>query len=68
MKVKDLITKLQECNPDARLELIQGEELECMPEWWDDNIGEYGGVCGNATEVYSEDLHSHQFYLLAIKN
>ena len=66
MKVKDLIKKCEECDPEAELEIIQGEELECMPEWWDDKAGEYGGVCGNATELYSYDLHSHQIYLLAI--
>lgn len=67
MRVKELIEKLQKCNPDAMLKIIQGEELECMPEWWDDKIGDYGSVSGLATEIYSEDLHSHQMYLLAIE-
>ena len=66
MQVKDLIKKLQECNPDDRIKIIQEEELECMPEWWDDDKGEYGGVSGTATEIYSEDVHSHQWYLLGI--
>jgi hypothetical protein len=66
MQVKDLIKKLQECNPDDSIIIIQEEELECMSEWWDDEKGEYGGVSGAATEIYSEDLHSHQFYLLGI--
>lgn len=67
MDVKDLIKKLQKCNPDNKLKIIQEEELECMPEWWDDSVGEYGGVAGEATELFSEDIHSHQMYLLAIK-
>ena len=67
MQVKDLIKNAQKCNPDSRVIIIQGEELEAMPEWWDDNIGEYGGVYGPATEIFSFDLHSHQMYLLAIK-
>ena len=68
MKVKDLIKIAEKCNPEANLEIIQGEELECMPEWWDDQLGACGGVCGKATELYSYDLHSHQMYLLAIDN
>lgn len=68
MKVSELMTKLSNCNQDAKLRIIQEEELECMPEWWSDEIGECGGVTGKATEVYSEDLHSHQMYLLAIDN
>ena len=67
MKVKDLIEKLQKCDPDDQLKIIQEEELECMPEWWDDNIGEYGGVTDKVTELFSEDLYSHQTYLLAIR-
>lgn len=67
MQVKDMIVILQEqCNPDDDIRIIGELELECMPEWWDDEKGDYGGVTGNATEIYSEDLHSHQFYLLAI--
>lgn len=66
MKVKDLIKKLQNCNPNDSIKIIQELELECMPEWWDDKKGEYGGVAGSATEIYSEDVHSHTFYLLAI--
>lgn len=67
MTVKELIEKLSSCNPNARLKIIQEEELECMPEWWDDKIGACGSVSGSATEIYSEDLHSHQMYLLAIE-
>lgn len=64
MKVKDLINNLQKCNPNDKIRIIQGEELECMSEWWDDNNYTPGG---KATELFSEDLHSHQMYLLAIK-
>lgn len=67
MQVKDLIKNAQKCNPNDRIEIIQGEELEAMPEWWDDSIGEYGGVTDLVTELFSFDLHSHQMYLLAIK-
>ncbi len=67
MIVEDLIKNLQNCNPTDKIVIIQEEELECMPEWWDDKKGKYGGVFGPATELFSEDLHSHQFYLLAIK-
>lgn len=66
MKVKDAIKILQKCNPNANLKLIQEEELECIPEWWDDNAGEYGEVIGKATKIFSEDLYSHQTYLLVI--
>ncbi len=67
-KVKDLIKKLQRLNPDAKLKLIQEEELECMPEWWDDTKGKYGRLSGAATEIYSDDIHSHRWYLLAIED
>jgi hypothetical protein len=67
MNAKDLIETLQKCNPDADIELIQEESLECIPEWWDDEIGDYGGVTDKVTELYSWDLYSHEFYLLAIK-
>ncbi len=63
MTVKEIITILVECNPEAKLTIIQEEELECMPEWWDEDKGKVGR---KATEVYSHDLHSHQVYLLAI--
>ena len=63
MTVKDLIKKLQEVNPDAELQIIQEEELECMPELWDDEKSE---VSGNAIELFSEDVHSHRMYLLAV--
>ena len=43
--------------------IIQEEELECMPEYWDDDAR---GVIGKATELYSEDVHSHEIWLLAI--
>lgn len=63
MTVKELIEKLSGCNPTAKLRIIAEEELECMPELWDD---EEQKVSGKATELYSEDLHSHETYLLAI--
>ncbi len=63
MTVEEAIEKLKKCNPSAKLRLIQEEELECMPEWWDDE--EYK-VKGNATKIYSEDLYSHETYLLVI--
>ena len=63
MKIKDIIRILQLCDMNAKLRLIQEEELECMPEWWDE---ENSKVSGSATEIYSEDLHSHRMYLLAI--
>lgn len=62
MNVKEAIKKLEMCNPTSKLKIIQELELECMPEWWDS-----GKVKGEATEIYSEDVHSHQFYLLVIK-
>ncbi len=65
MKVKELIEKLQRCNLDAKLKIIQEEELECIPEWWDE---EENKVSGKATEMYSEDLYSHETYLLVIDN
>ncbi len=68
MKVKDLIEELKKCNPDAEIKIIQEEELECMPEWWDDSKGRYGDVRGPATKLYSEDLYSHETYLLAIED
>ena len=64
MTVEEAIEKLKTCNPKAKLKIIQEEELECMPEWWDDDKYE---VIGNATEIYSEDLYSHQTYLLVIE-
>lgn len=63
MTVEELMEKLSGCNPKAKLMIIQEEELECMPEWWDD---EERKVAGKATELYSYDLHSHEMYLLAI--
>ena len=63
MTVEELMVKLASCNGKSKLTIIQEEELECMPEWWDD---EKRKVAGNATELYSEDLHSHEMYLLAI--
>ena len=63
MIVEELMTKLSSCNPKAQLQIIQEEELECMPEFWDDDERK---VSGKATELYSEDLHSHEMYLLAI--
>lgn len=65
MTVKELIEKLQALNPNDKLMLIQEEELECVPEMWDDEKGEVSGV---AVKLYSEDLHSHEMYLLAIRN
>ncbi|KKN22347.1 hypothetical protein LCGC14_0916130 [marine sediment metagenome] len=64
MTVKEAIEKLQKVNPNAKLVLIQEEELECMPKWWDSRKNK---VYGRAKEIYSEDLHSHQMYLLAIE-
>ncbi len=65
MTVKELMEISSECSPDAKLRIIQEEELECMPEFWDDEKQE---VSGKATKLYSEDLHSHEMYLLAIEN
>lgn len=65
MIVKELMAKLLSCNGEAELRIIQEEELECMPEFWND---EERKVNGKATELYSEDLHSHEIYLLAIGN
>ena len=65
MLVKDLVFALHKCNPYDTIKLIQEEELECMPEWWDDGLGV---VSDNVTVLCSEDLYSHEMYLLAIKN
>ena len=65
MNVRKLKKILQKLNPDDELKMIQEEELECMSEWWDDEKNE---VSGNATKIYSEDLYSHETYLLAIDN
>ena len=64
MIVEELMMKLSKCNSKAKLRIIQEEELECMPEYWDD---EEQKVIGKATELYSEDLYSHEFYLLVIE-
>jgi len=63
MIVEELMAKLSKCNKKAKLMIIQEEELECMPEYWDDKKQK---VAGKATKLYSEDLYSHQTYLLAI--
>ena len=63
MTVKELIEALSDCDSDAKIRIMQEEELECTPEWWNDDICKPGG---KATELFSEDLHSHYFYLLAI--
>ena len=65
MTVGELIRKLSRCSVDAELRIIQEEELECMPELWND---EEQKVAGNATELYCEDLHSHGMYLLAVES
>lgn len=65
MTVGELEEKLSKCNKESKLRIIQEEELECMPELWDDEKCE---VSGKATKLYEEDLHSHGFYLLAIEN
>ena len=65
MTVKELELRLSNCQKDAKLKIIQEEELECMPEIWDDEKKE---VCGKAKELFSEDCHSQQMYLLAIEN
>ncbi len=65
MTVEELMAKLSSCNPKAELQIIQEEELECMPSLWDD---EERKVSGKATELYSEDLYSHETYLLAVEN
>ena len=64
MTVKELVKNLQKCNPDSRIKIIQEEILECEEDWWDDEAGK---VSGTATELYTEDLYSHGFYLLAIE-
>lgn len=66
MTVKEMVQKLKGLNQNAEITIIQQETLECSPEWWDAGLGEYGGVSGKALEIYSEDLHSHMFYLLAV--
>ncbi len=65
MTVKELMEISSECSPDAKLRIIQEEELECMPEYWDETKNK---MSGKATKLYSEDLHSHEMYLLAIEN
>ncbi len=65
MKVKELIAKLQNCKEDAEIQIIQEEELECMPELWNNEDHKVGGTSG-AIELYSEDLHSHEMFLLAV--
>ena len=64
MTVKELMAKLSSCNENAKLQIIQEETLECTPEYWDDKENK---VTGKASELYSEDLYSHQFFLLAIE-
>lgn len=69
MKVKELIKKLQECDLEGEMKIAQGEELECCPEWWDGTLNDgCGDVAGEATKMYSEDIHSHEMYLLVIKD
>lgn len=63
MTVKELIEILNHVHPDSDIQIIQEEELECMPELWDDTNNK---VSNNVTKLYSEDLHSHEMYLLAI--
>ncbi len=65
MKVKELALKLSQVSPEAELKIIEEEELECMPELWDDEEHKVGGTSG-AIELYSEDLHSHEMFLLAV--
>ena len=63
MTVNEMIIRLQKCNPEATITIIQEETLECMPEWWDEEKQKVGG---RAIEVFSEDLYSHRVYLLAV--
>ncbi len=63
MNAKELKEKLSSCNDEAEIRIIQEEELECMPEYWDD---EKHKVAGKATELFCEDLYSHEMYLLAV--
>ncbi|KKN01592.1 hypothetical protein LCGC14_1126270 [marine sediment metagenome] len=65
MRVSELIIILKRCAPDARILIMQEEELECMPEFWDD---ETRSLNEKATKLYSEDLHSHEVYLFAVKD
>ncbi len=65
MTVKELMEKASKCKPNAKLQIIQEEELECMPELWDEEEQKVGG---KATKLYCEDLHSHGMYLLAVDN
>lgn len=65
MTVKELAAKLQNCNEDAKIQIIQEEELECMPELWNSEEQKVGGTSG-AIELFSEDLHSHEMFLLAV--
>jgi hypothetical protein len=64
MNVGDMIEQLQQCSHNAKIKIIEEKELECMPQWWDEDNGK---VAGNATIIYREDLHSHYFYVLAIR-
>ena len=64
MTVEEAIEKLKKCNPKAKLKIIQEELLECMDEWWDDDECK---VKEPATKIFSEDLYSHETYLLAIE-
>lgn len=65
MKVSELIEKLQKCNNEDKIVIIQEETLECFPDYWDDKNYK---VRGDVTELFSVDLYSHQFYLLATPN
>ncbi len=63
MTVQELIDKLVNCKLEAQIKIIQEEELECTPEIWNDEKQE---VVGKAVKLYSEDLYSHEVYLLAV--
>ena len=65
MTVEELMAKCQNVRKDAKLLIVEEDELECMPDLWNDEEHKVGGTSG-AIELYSEDCHSHEIYLLAI--
>ena len=61
--VAELIRAAYKCAPSAKVRIIQEEELECMDDLWD---ADSGAVKPPVIKLHSEDLHSHEFFLLAI--
>lgn len=65
MKVKELIKKLQKCDPEESIIIIGQESLECIDGYWDDKNFK---VRGEATGLFSVDEYSHEIHLLATPN